>query len=111
MQYILFLDLKDDPKLIEAYEAHHRNVWPEVIAHIRDCGIEEMKIYRRGNRLVMLMEVNDQFTFAAMDEKLAERPKIQEWEELMSTFQQPLPEALDGEKWLPAELIFDLADA
>ena len=58
MQYVLFLDLKDDPKLIEAYEAHHRNVWPEVIAHIRDCGIEDMKIYRRSNRLVMLMKVN-----------------------------------------------------
>lgn len=110
MQYVLFLDLKDDPKLIKAYEEHHRNVWPEVIAHIRDCGIEDMKIYRRCNRMVMLMVVNEDFTFGKMEKALADKPKVQEWESLMSTFQQPLTEALVGEKWLLADLIFDLND-
>jgi hypothetical protein len=33
--HCLILDLKDDPELIAQYEAHHRQVWPEVLVHIR----------------------------------------------------------------------------
>ncbi len=43
-RYCLALDLKDDPALIEQYEAHHRQVWPEVRQSILDAGIS-----RTGN--------------------------------------------------------------
>jgi L-rhamnose mutarotase len=35
-------------------------------------------------------------------------PKVQEWEELMSNYQQVLPNAKPGEKWVQMELIFNL---
>ena len=38
----------------------------------------------------------------------AENPKVQEWEQLMWDFQQALPWAKNGEKWLPLEKIFQL---
>lgn len=85
-RYCLAVDLKDDPKLIAEYELWHKKVWPEIIESIRSAGIEDMKIYRYSNRLFMIMEVNDAFSFekkAAAD--LAD-PKVQEWEEFMWNF-------------------------
>ena len=64
-RYCLALDLKDDPSLIAAYEAHHQAVWPEILASIREAGILDMQIYRTGNRLFMIMEVSDAFDAAA----------------------------------------------
>ncbi|MCO6498324.1 MAG: L-rhamnose mutarotase [Chitinophagaceae bacterium] len=107
-RYCLALDLKDDPQLIAEYELWHRNVWPEIIASIKDSGIEKMQIYRTGNRLFMIMETTDDFSFerkAAMD---AANTKAQEWEELMWKFQQPLPFAKEGEKWVLMDKIFEL---
>ena len=107
-RFCLALDLKDDPKLIEEYEAYHKNVWPEIIGSIKKSGIEMLDIYRTGNRMFMIIEANNDFSFekkAAMD--TADR-KVQEWEELMWTFQQALPWAKHGEKWVLMEKIFSL---
>ena len=100
--------MKDDPKLIAEYELWHKKVWPEIIESIRSAGIEDMKIYRYSNRLFMIMEVNDAFSFekkAAAD--LAD-PKVQEWEEFMWNFQQPIPGTKPGEKWVLMNKIFEL---
>lgn len=108
MRHCLALDLKDDPALIAAYEDWHRKVWPEIIASITDAGITVLDIYRTGNRLFMILEGNETFSFerkAAMD---ASNPKVQEWESLMWNFQQSLPWAKAGEKWILMEKIFEL---
>jgi L-rhamnose mutarotase len=42
--YCFALDLRDDENLINEYDAWHRAVWPEVLASIRDAGIEELDI-------------------------------------------------------------------
>ena len=99
------LDLKDDPALIAEYEHWHRNVWPEVLDHLRASGITRCCIRRAGNRLFMIVESS---TGAATDGGGAPLPpRVQEWEDLMSTFQQPLPFASAGAKWVRMELIFD----
>ena len=74
-------DLKDNPKLIEEYKAYHAagNAWPEITKSIKDAGIVDMQIYLTGNRMFMIMEVDDTFDpvkKAAMD---ANNPKVQEW--------------------------------
>lgn len=107
-RYCLALDLKDDPALIAEYEMHHRQVWPEIIKSIRDAGIEALDIYRTGNRLVMIMEVYDDFSFERKAATDAANVKVQEWEELMWKFQQALPGAKKGEKWMRMEKIFEL---
>ena len=107
-RYVLALDLKDDEKLISEYEAYHREVWPEILESIKSSGIERMQIYRAGNRLCMMMEVNENFSFeekAAMD---ADNAKVQDWERLMWKYQQALPFAKPGEKWVLMDKIFEL---
>ena len=107
-RYCFALDLYDDPDLIKSYDEWHRQVWPEIIESIQSAGIEDMKIYRVHNRLFMVMEVNEQFSFEAKTVSDKANPKVQEWEQLMWKFQQPLPFAKPGEKWLLMNEIFSL---
>jgi L-rhamnose mutarotase len=102
------LDLKDDPDLIAEYERHHESVWPEITRSIRDAGIQDMEIYRVGNRLFMVMEVSEDFSFEAKAAADRADPRVGEWEALMWNYQQPLPMARPGDKWLLMERIFKL---
>lgn len=109
-KFCLALDLIDDAALIEAYEYWHKseNARPEIKQSILDSGITNMEIYRTGNRLFMIIETEDDFSFetkAAMD---AANPKVQEWEQFVWQFQQPLPWAKEGEKWVLMDKIFTL---
>ena len=107
-RYCLTLDLKDDPTLIAEYRKHHENIWPEIGQSLLDAGIEEMEIYLLGTRMFMIMEVNERFSFAAKAEADRNNPQVQKWEQLMWRFQQALPQAGPGEKWLLMERIFKL---
>ena len=107
-RYCLALDLVDDAALIAEYEEHHRSVWPEILKSIKDAGIEQMEIYRTGNRLFMIMEVNDHFSFEKKAIADAANNKVQEWEKLMWKYQQGLPGNKPGEKWVLMERIFEI---
>src|SRR5690606_9710248 len=107
-KYYLFCDLKDDEKLVAEYKAYHKKVWPEIIKSIKDSGIVDMEIYNKGNRLFMIMEVNDTFSFDKKAEMDANNTKVQEWETLMWNYQQKVPIAREGEKWLLLNRIFKL---
>ena len=107
-RYCLALDLKDDPSLIAEYENYHKTVWPEIVKSIKESGIESMQIYRTGNRLFMIMEVNESFSFDDKSAADTANPIVQKWEELMWKFQQPLPWAKGGEKWVLMNQIFQL---
>lgn len=107
-RYCLALDLKDDPNIIAEYEEHHRHIWPEIKKSITDAGVQQMEIYRVSNRLFMIMEVDDTFSFErkkGMDEA---NSKVQEWETLMWTYQQALPTAEEGAKWMLMDKIFSI---
>ncbi len=101
-------DLVDDPILISEYEAYHQRVWPGILQSIHQSGITEMEIYRVGDRLFMIMEVTDKFSFDTKARADAANTVVQDWENLMWTYQQALPVAKPGEKWLMMEKIFSL---
>ena len=109
MKHLLALDLKDDAALIAAYEAHHRAVWPEVLAHLQRQGVTGMTIHRLGTRLVMVMDTDDAvFDAGRMDEASRSDPVLVRWEALMWAYQAPTPWTPAGHKWMPMEKIFDL---
>jgi L-rhamnose mutarotase len=107
-RFCLTLDLKDDPKLIAEYKRYHEKIWPEITESIKESGIEDLEIYLLGTRMCMIMEVNESFSFEKKAKTDEQNPKVQEWEQLMWKFQEALPQAHPGEKWLRTERIFKL---
>lgn len=110
IRYCLALDLKDDPQLIEEYENYHRHVWPEILKSIHNSGIHNMEIFRYSNRLFMVMEVDENFSFEKKAHADGSNPKVQEWESLMWKYQKPLPGSQNGEKWMLMKKIFSLKE-
>ncbi|ARK11333.1 L-rhamnose mutarotase [Fibrella sp. ES10-3-2-2] len=108
MTYALALDLKDDAALIAEYEHHHANPRPEIEASIREAGVTAMNIYRFGNRLFMIMETDDTFSFDRKAQMDATNPAVQVWEQLMWGYQQAVPGARPGEKWVLMDQIYSL---
>jgi L-rhamnose mutarotase len=104
------LDLKDDPQLIAEYERLHlrENERPEITKSIAGAGILNMEIFRTGNRLFMIMETTDDFDAAKKQEMDAGNPAVVEWEDHVSQFQQPLPWAQPGQKWILMNKIYEL---
>jgi L-rhamnose mutarotase len=99
-RYCLALDLKEDPTLIALYEEYHQSVWPEIIDSIKDAGIQRLEIYRVSNRLFMIIEATDDFSFEEKAKMDSKNEMVQQWEKLMWEYQQSLPCAKPGEKWV-----------
>jgi L-rhamnose mutarotase len=113
MRLCYALDLKDDPALIAEYERWHQpgNVPQEILDSIRAAGIRDMQIFRAGNRLFMVIEVDEGFSPDAKAAADAANPRVQAWETLMEQFQQPLPFAKACESWVPMTRMFSLKEA
>jgi len=109
-KYCLALDLKNDAVLIASYKKHHEKIWPEIKDSLIDSGIENLEIYNVSNRLFMILEVNDSFSFEKKTAMDLENPKVQEWENLMWKYQQKLPWAKADEKWILMDEIYQLKE-
>ena len=101
-------DLINDAGLIEEYETYHQKIWPEIEKSILEAGIADMEIYRCGNRLFMITETSANFDPEVKKQMDLDNPKVQEWENLMWNYQQAIPSAHEGEKWIPMKRIFKL---
>jgi L-rhamnose mutarotase len=103
------LNLKNDPQAIETYKSHHQEVWPEVESALKSVGITTMKIFLIGRKLFMYMETVDDFKperdFAAYLER---HDECKQWDELMQTFQEKIPEAGVDEWWTLMEPVYEL---
>ncbi len=107
-RYCFALDLRDDKELIQEYDEWHTKVSPEIKKSIIDAGIIRMDMYRAGNRMFMIVEAEDHFSLEEKAKRDAENPTVQKWEDLMWQYQQPLPFAKPGEKWMLMKQIFEL---
>ena len=107
-KYVLALDLIDDSVLIQEYEKLHENVWPEIEATFPEAGIVELEIYRFQTRMIMIMTVNETFSFERKNTMDLNNPKVQEWEELMWKYQKAVPGAKLGEKWVLMDKIYEV---
>ena len=108
-RHVFTLNLKADPGIVERYTQYHRDVWPEVQASLRRVGVQQMDIYLLGRRLVMVVDMPDGVDYRiAFRSHASSSPRVAEWERLMKTLQQPLPEARAGEWWAAMEPVFHL---
>ena len=103
------LDLRDDPATIETYTEWHTRVWPEIMRGMAAHGVLSQNIYLIGNRLFMVLEVEDSFDYRRdFGRYLEATPRAGEWDEIMRGFQRAVPWAKDDELWAPMERVYDL---
>jgi len=109
-RYCLALDLINDPLLIDHYIEYHKAVWPEIINSIKDSGIQDMQIYNVADRLFMIIEVEEGFSFENKNKMDSQNPFVIKWEELMWKYQKKIPVAEPGEKWVLMKKVFDIGN-
>lgn len=109
-RYVQFLEISDDPALVEQYRKWHSEEynWQEVRDGIRAVGIMEMEIYILGSKLVMIVDTPAEFQWKEAMNKLATLPRQAEWEAFVSQFQGCSADARSDEKWQPMERMFRL---
>ena len=109
-EYAFTCQLRDDPEVIRLYEEYHANAWPEVLESLRATGVVGARIYRIGHRLFMIVQTADDYDPATAGEKhWNASPRIRQWEELMASFQERVPEAPPGEgKWAALACVFEM---
>ena len=105
-RYAMTVLLKDDPEVIRKYEEYHANVWPEVTDGHARCGVLRTSIFRHGRQLFMFMEARDDFDMERDMPKYTEHPRAKEWDELMRSFQEPVPGAPKGSTWVQMKEVF-----
>ena len=67
-----------------------------------------MEIFRSANHLFMYCQAKDEFNPETDFQKYTEtNPKADEWNTLMSSFQQKVPESKPEMWWSPIRLVFD----
>src|SRR5437762_1404350 len=99
-RYAMTVLLKDDPEILRRYDTFHANPWPEIPAGLRKCGVRRLFIYRFERQLFMFMETNDGFDFDNDWAQYMEDPKARQWDEMMASFQQPVPGAPKDGMWV-----------
>ena len=104
-RFALTCMLKDDPQILEKYDAHHADPWPQVTRGGYDAGIRRVFIYRIKCRLFMFMETVDDFDSNRDLYKYRSDPKCAQWDDLMRTFQTHVPEAEPGTTWVQMQEI------
>jgi L-rhamnose mutarotase len=90
---------------MESYKAYHAEVWPEVLAMIRECHIRNYSIFLKDNYLFGYFEYHGT-DLKADFAKMAAHPKTQEWWSIMQPMQEPLPTRQEGEWWAEMEEVF-----
>jgi L-rhamnose mutarotase len=109
-QHVLTVNLRDDPAAIATYCEYHTRVFPEVLERLRAVGVRRMDIHLLGRQLVMVVEVNDGLDIRRVFEAHRQATgRVEEWERLMKSLQEPVPGAPDGEWWAVMEPVFHLS--
>jgi L-rhamnose mutarotase len=109
-RHVLTVDLRDDPRAIAAYREHHRRVWPEVQESLRRAGVRHMEILIHGRRLVMILELDNGLDLRRVfADHTGSHPRVQEWERIMRSLQEPTSGASPGDWWAVMDPVFHLS--
>ncbi len=91
---------------VAEYEKLHAVVWPEVLEAILQAGIRNYSIYRYDRWLFSYFELSDGITLEQAGAVFAHSAACKRWEERMQTLQEPLPESLGSNGWVPMKEVF-----
>lgn len=102
-RYAFKLQIK--PNAIEEYDREHQRVWPELLAKLKEVGISDYSIFRRGQELVLCLRAEN---FERAWEELDRDPVNQKWQEFMSRLFEPVPDKGTSERFAMMKEVFYL---
>jgi L-rhamnose mutarotase len=97
--------LRIRPEAIEEYEVEHQRVWPELLAKLKEVGISDYSIFRRGQDLTLVLRCED---FDKAWNELDKDPVNQRWQVFMSRLFEPVPDQQPGERFAMLKEVFYL---
>ncbi len=87
------------------YEKLHADVWPAVLAQIKNSNIQNYSIYRYGELLFSYLEYVG-YDFDGDMAAMAADPTTQKWWDVCKPLQTPVPDRAEGEWWADIPEIF-----
>jgi L-rhamnose mutarotase len=102
-RYAYKLRIKSDA--IEEYDREHKRVWPELLDKLKEVGISDYSVFRRGQDLTLVMRTEN--LDSALDE-LDKDPVNQRWQEFMGRLFEPVPDKKPGERFAMLKEVFYL---
>ena len=102
-RYAFKLRIKADA--IEEYEREHQRVWPELLAKLKEVGISDYSIFRRGQDLTLVLRVDD---FDKAWDEFDTDVVNQRWQAFMSRLFEPVPDQKPGERFAMLQEVFYL---
>jgi L-rhamnose mutarotase len=106
MQRVCFL-LKVKADRLEEYKRRHKEVWPEMLAALRDTGWTNYSLFLRPDGL--LVGYCESPNFAAAVAGMAAQPVNARWQKQMGEFFEALDGQRPDEAMTPLEEVFHLA--
>ena len=97
--------LRLKPGAAEAYEKAHREVWPEMLAMLKNAGISEYSIYRRDELLILTLRAVD---FEATWSKFDNDPVNIRWQRTMAPLFAPNERLRPSERFPMMQEVFYL---
>ncbi len=97
--------LRLKPEAVEEYDQAHARVWPELLAKLKEVGISDYSIFRRGQDLFLCMRVSDfDGAWNLLDRDIVN----QRWQKEMSRLFEPVNDLRPGERFAMMKEVFYL---
>lgn len=90
---------------IDGYERDHRAVWPDLLAKLKEVGISDYSIFRRGQELFLVMRAEN---FDDAWDRLARDPVNLRWQQEMAKYFEPVPDLEPGERFAMLGEVFHM---
>ncbi len=107
-RYGSVIEVREDK--IEEYNKLHADVWPDVLAMIKECNIRNYSIYLRrlpdGKHYLFSYFEYIGTDYDADIAKMAADPTTQKWWDVCKPCHNPLPDRAEGEWWADMEEVF-----
>jgi L-rhamnose mutarotase len=88
---------------VDGYERDHKQVWPELLAKLKEVGISDYSIFRRGQDLILVMRVAD---FESAWQALDKDPVNLRWQKEMAKYFEPVPDVQLDERFAMMKEVF-----
>ena len=101
---IMTANLVKDSTLQSQYMEYHRTQfkkWPEISKGFSNADFQQLLVFRTGRQLMLVISIPKGKTLDELNPKTTENnPRVEEWNKIMSQFQEGIDDAPKGEVWV-----------